>query len=90
MFLPTNLRPHLGHVHSAPRAPTAEASLIHVAVVDRLRIPGATSGPRNALLRSDVSQRTPLPEVEAPQSVRVYLPIKSRERPFRLSSSGAE
>jgi hypothetical protein len=35
-------------------------------------------------------QRTPLPEVEAPQSVRVYLPIKSRERPFRLSSSGAE
>ena len=34
MFLPTNLRPHLGHVHSAPRALTAQASLIKVTDVD--------------------------------------------------------
>jgi hypothetical protein len=51
MFLPTNLRPHLGHVHNAMRAITAQASLIHVAVVDEGHDLGSSSSPAALLHR---------------------------------------
>jgi hypothetical protein len=35
MFLPTNLRPHFGHVRSSPRDLTEQASLTYATIVEQ-------------------------------------------------------
>ena len=75
------------HPPVAPPAPSLTFKMIRSTAGS---VAAATNGPRNALLRSDVSPANPLPEVVSPHSVRVPLPIKSREHPFRLPSFGAE